>query len=468
MANKFRSSVAELSQGVRNANDGAGQLQIIDGGLNNINKIVDRLKTLATQSGSDTFTGDRGSLNSEYQSLIKELDRQANNIGLVDHGAFNNKLSVYLGGGSTQANAQVTVDLSGTANQVDSTGLNIKSTGIDAGGTDLDNNAVTDLNNASKMVLVGATANRLRDQLRRFHRHAADQVRHRNLHGRRGPYCIGCGLAVEQADQHHRHDCRGEQRRQVGFGRQQPLRPAGRSVTGGAAVDGGLVSDASSGINKADYNVKVAAFASMAGSTGAPEIVSFSNGSVTKFVTIDRPTPPLPSWLKPSMTRCLRWASRRSRRKMHGGSQRRLRYPEQQQLHDEPGPEGFGRRRHPSRPWAVEHITVGQAIAVTDPDSYGIHHRQFPAALAAIDLAVAKLGQVQGRVGAGENQLQYAINLAQSQISNFSSAEAQIRDADVAAEAANLTKAQVLTQASMAAMAQANSAPQQVLSLLRG
>jgi flagellin len=81
---------------------------------------------------------------------------------------------------------------------------------------------------------------------------------------------------------------------------------------------------------------------------------------------------------------------------------------------------------------------------------------------------VTLLGNTQGKVGAGQNKLQYAINLAQSQISNFSAAESRIRDADVAAEAANLTKAQVLQQASIAAMAQANSAPQQVLSLLRG
>ena len=60
------------------------------------------------------------------------------------------------------------------------------------------------------------------------------------------------------------------------------------------------------------------------------------------------------------------------------------------------------------------------------------------------------------------------MNLAQSQISNFSAAESRIRDADIASEAANLTKAQVLQQASMAAMAQANSAPQAVLALLRG
>ena len=86
----------------------------------------------------------------------------------------------------------------------------------------------------------------------------------------------------------------------------------------------------------------------------------------------------------------------------------------------------------------------------------------------ALGQAVQKLGSAQAAIGKGQNQLGYAINLANSQISNFSSAQAQIRDADVASEAANLSKAQVLQQASIAAMAQANSAPQAVLSLLKG
>ncbi len=88
--------------------------------------------------------------------------------------------------------------------------------------------------------------------------------------------------------------------------------------------------------------------------------------------------------------------------------------------------------------------------------------------MSALSTAISNLGLTQGVVGAGENKLNYAINLAQSQITNFSSAESGIKDADIAAEAANLTKAQVLQQASLAALAQANSAPQAVLSLLKG
>jgi flagellin len=89
-------------------------------------------------------------------------------------------------------------------------------------------------------------------------------------------------------------------------------------------------------------------------------------------------------------------------------------------------------------------------------------------AISAINSAIQALGLVQGSVGAGENKLQYAISLAQSQISNFSAAESQIRDANIAADAANLTKSQVLVQTSIAAMAQANAEPQSVLKLLQG
>ena len=66
IANGLRSDQAVLSQGIRNANDGLSQLQIIDGGINNISKLLDRARTLATQSASGTFTGSRAVLNSEF------------------------------------------------------------------------------------------------------------------------------------------------------------------------------------------------------------------------------------------------------------------------------------------------------------------------------------------------------------------------------------------------------------------
>jgi flagellin len=107
IANKFRSDTAELMQGVRNANDGISSLQIIDGGMNNISKMLDRLRTLAAQSASDTFTGDRNVLNSEFQSLLSEIDRQAQSIGLDQNGQFAKSLSVFVGGGRSSGTGAI-------------------------------------------------------------------------------------------------------------------------------------------------------------------------------------------------------------------------------------------------------------------------------------------------------------------------------------------------------------------------
>jgi flagellin len=133
VANGLRSTISELTQGVRNANDGTSILQTVDGGLNNISNILDQLKSLATQSASGTFSGNRATLNQEFTTLLGEIDRQAANIGLGSgagtSAAYNSVIAVYIGGGSTLANAQVIIDLSGSGNVVNSAGLGI---GLDA------------------------------------------------------------------------------------------------------------------------------------------------------------------------------------------------------------------------------------------------------------------------------------------------------------------------------------------------
>ncbi len=131
IANGFRANVAELQQGVRNANDGQAILQTIDGGLNNISTILNQLQTLATQSATDTFSGSRATLNQEFTTLLGEIDRQAGNIGLASGGTYNASLAVYIGGGNNQTNSQVTVNLGGSGNQVDSTGLGLNGKTVD-------------------------------------------------------------------------------------------------------------------------------------------------------------------------------------------------------------------------------------------------------------------------------------------------------------------------------------------------
>jgi flagellin len=99
-ANQLRNMGAVLTQGVANGNNAVGQLQIIDGGLNNISQILDRLQTLATEGASSTFTGNFGTLASEFVNDVAEITRQASNIGLNSGGNFQGTaLTIYVGGG---------------------------------------------------------------------------------------------------------------------------------------------------------------------------------------------------------------------------------------------------------------------------------------------------------------------------------------------------------------------------------
>jgi flagellin len=90
------------------------------------------------------------------------------------------------------------------------------------------------------------------------------------------------------------------------------------------------------------------------------------------------------------------------------------------------------------------------------------------AAISALDSAMQALNTQREKFGAGVNRLQQAVSNIQTARTNLSAALGRIRDVDVAEEAANMTKWQVLTQAGTSVLAQANQAPQAALSLLRG
>ena len=87
--------------------------------------------------------------------------------------------------------------------------------------------------------------------------------------------------------------------------------------------------------------------------------------------------------------------------------------------------------------------------------------------LGEVEAAIDEVASRRGSLGASMNRLENAVSVMQSQVQNLTAAESQIRDADFAAEIANLTKFQILSQVGVAAMAQANAVPQSVLSLFQ-
>jgi flagellin len=88
-------------------------------------------------------------------------------------------------------------------------------------------------------------------------------------------------------------------------------------------------------------------------------------------------------------------------------------------------------------------------------------------ALKTVDAALSTISSQRAKFGAIQSRFESTISNLESTSTNLSAAQSRILDADFAAETAKLSKAQVLQQAGISVLAQANARPQQVLSLLQ-
>jgi flagellin len=103
------------------------------------------------------------------------------------------------------------------------------------------------------------------------------------------------------------------------------------------------------------------------------------------------------------------------------------------------------------------------ALSVTGTDATAA-----TAAITALDTQINTITTNRATWGAVQNRFEGVIANIQVNSENLAAARGRIMDADYAAETASLTRAQILQQAGVAMLAQANAAPQSVLSLLRG
>ena len=76
ISEKLKAEIRSSKQADRNTNDGISMVQVAEGGLNETQNILTRLRELAIQSSSDTVSdSERGFTNMEYQNLVQEMDR---------------------------------------------------------------------------------------------------------------------------------------------------------------------------------------------------------------------------------------------------------------------------------------------------------------------------------------------------------------------------------------------------------
>lgn len=153
VANAYRSEQAVLNQGIRNANDGLSTLQIKNGALDNISTLLDRLATLASQSASAGFAGNRSTLQAEFADVVSEIAREVSVAGLGSAQGF----SVFVSSGGSGT-------VGGSIGAADTTTLGIAGLSVaTAGGA---STAVTAITSAVATVgtvvgTVGSLQNRL-------------------------------------------------------------------------------------------------------------------------------------------------------------------------------------------------------------------------------------------------------------------------------------------------------------------
>ena len=461
IANVFRSDSAILSQGVRNANDGISTLQIIDGGLNTVSNLLDRAASLASQSASGTFTGNRDTLQAELGKVFNEIDRQAQNIGLggaagTDEGRFNRAINVFIGGGAnaTAAGNSVAVDLS--SSRVDKTGLSLNNLNIGQGtGNVTGAQSLTSLtaNETLTFQSVGSSG-----QLSSF------------------TVSLSGGATSSNVLDTINNDANAQ-----AAGIKASLNATGNLVLGSAkffTVSSSLADGAGqtgiAGAASAIGDVAVSGAANSvteaitAGAAGATQFLDFTGGQIgfpTSAHTVNFASF---AGVSAANTDTIA-ASVNSDTSLRAGGVFAVRTKADGSEVKFVSLNAFSLGIFSSAGIAnatnnidnVQPPTAATAGTLTGGEAGG------KTALAAIKAAIGVLGQVQGKVGAGQNNLEQAIDLASTQIVNFQAAESSIRDADIASEASNLARLNTLQQAGVAALAQANQSSQALLSLLR-
>ncbi len=534
VANSYRSDSAVLTQGIQNANEGLSQLQIADGGLSNISQLLDRARTLATESASGTFTGDRSVLNNEYQSVLTEINRQAQAIGLNTGGTFAKNLSVFIGGGQGTTAADVisngsvsvnlgsaTVDTQSLGLQGFTAGYQVASGAADSGLYNLASSSTT-----SVSAILGAQSNPATTSFSisgpGFSGGAGGAVTvNVNLANVADTASLvnAINAGIQSAAQQGSPQAAAFKAANIEAivhtgtdGHRQLLFTSASTafdVTAGDQTANGLMGNLGTNANGSATNATStpeavaassefiaggteqtagAVFTTMLHSTVAgtqdKQVLTFvannSDGTPqTLKVTLDSGTT-----ADLAMSGAIASINQQLQASGNSALQNITAF-------SDGGASGVGKIYFASNSPTAFSVTIGSENGTGTPSydltgmagyntivqssTVGVGQTSdistqagAESAVTQLAVSVADLGNAQAAVGKGENQFNYAINLAQSQLTNFTTAESSIRDADLAAEAANLTKAQILMQAGVAALAQANAAPQAVLSLLKG
>ena len=455
ISERFTSQVRGNNQAARNANDGISLAQTAEGGLSTAGDLLQRIRELAVQSANGSNSAsDRKSIQNEVSALSSELDRVAN---------------------STQFNGQNVLDgsLTNTQFQVGANSNQIISVGVQsAKASDIGNNVIRPVDTAASQSQATATADNLV---------AAEVLTISSGSGTTTTVNAAVGdSAKEVADKVNALSSTSGVTAQAKT--TATIKNIGTDGTGVAAADGsndgslqfdltsanGKTVTISSSVKGGDLSALAQAINAQTGTTNVTATIKVDQTTGAKELQLDNNAGD-DIKLQPAATST-------------GFTNAQIRGAD---LPAGPGADvamtsadiTVGGRVEFSSDSGFSIASTGNTItgatdvgseldSVSDLDVSTVDGSN--KALLTIDAALNSINSNRAALGAIQNRFASTISNLQTTTENLSASRSRIQDTDFAAETASLTRGQILQQAGTAILAQANSLPNGVLSLLRG
>jgi flagellin len=429
IAERLTTQIRGLNQAVRNANDGISLSQTTEGALNEVVSNLQRIRELAVQSANGTNSGDnRAALDAEVQERLAEIDRIANQTN------FNglNVLDGTFGAATFQVGSEVgdtiTLDLSASARTGDlgqiaqDTGAAaVDANGIGSNEVTINGTTVANSSNFEGDTAAGQTADSA------FAKAAAI-----NASGISGVTAeanatvvtadnAGAGVTLDDAGDNYTLEVNGVTVVDVtgtGAVSQDDLVAAINNATSVTGVTASVNDSNTIELTAADGR-NITVNATLTNNSGTGDATAFDSGAAATTradVTLTSPTGAIT-------------------------------------VVDANNRLGFG-----STTIALDTETLSGVDITTVENSEDAINR--------VDAALATINAQRGDLGAVQNRLESTISNLSNVVVNLEASRSRIIDADFAAETAKLTRAQILQQAGVSVVSQANAAPQSVLGLL--
>jgi flagellin len=419
ISDRLTAQIRGLNQAVRNANDGVSALQTADGSLNEVSNLLQRARELAVQSANDSnSSSDRASLNAEVSNILSELDRLAGTV------QFNNRK--LLDGSFTNAQFQVGANANETVS-FSIASLNTADLGAKTlEGKAISSTAFTDLAGASTLTINGISVTLTGEDSLEGIINAIN-----NKSGETKATAIKNSQTVVV---------------DTGF---NALTTAGAVQT--LTLNGvGIALSTGNADALSSFIATVNGFSNQTGVTVATNSVgtTFTRASGGTIALSESGTG---SWGVGDTV-----ASTASRT-FNAGFTLSVDLNQSLTVVSSATGDDIGFTTGVVSTSATSKAINGVSIATVSGANDAIQ---------TIDFGLSQLSRIRGDIGAIQNRFVSAISSLSVASENLSAARSRVQDADVAQETAQLTRNQILIQAGVSVLAQANQLPSVALSLL--